>query len=84
MWFDLSTLRNLAGKYFVLKKKDSERVEQIKQGEESKATLIESDQNDGFVDIVAGSETCCICWANTIQEVLECNHSFCSNCLVGW
>lgn len=51
---------------------------QEKDNEEKKL-----EDNNGFVDLMPLHQ-CCICFDNNTEEILECGHSFCGECVNSW
>jgi len=67
----------------LLSENQNDQNDQILNTENCNQIETDKEKNHGFVDVFDPSK-CCICFDNPTEEVLECNHSFCSSCLRGW
>lgn len=77
LWIDKSTLAHMQ----IIER---ENIGGTSENFIEQAKLVEkNDESDGFVDIIVDN-SCCVCFDNNIEEILECNHSFCSDCLKTW
>jgi len=78
LWMDKSALVHI--EHHEKEEKNENQEQNLK---EMKAEELLAEDNDGFVDICSDT-CCCICFDNKIEEIIECHHSFCSDCLKKW
>lgn len=60
------------------------KLEQAELDEVAEEMIEKKGQQDENFDSSMLNRFCVVCFDNKTEEILECNHSFCSNCINTW